>query len=137
MGNPRHVACVCFGETLASSPRGSQCSFSNVQKDIKNSVCLINEKKNLKYIKPDFGERHRQLDLLRPTVFFCQNLQMSKVVIIKVKSATTAFFFFSSFPSPRSFFSSFLFLRYHDFGASLAYETCLLTPFHSNDRKFR
>ena len=35
VGNPRHVACICLGEKLASSPRGSQCSFSNVQKDIE------------------------------------------------------------------------------------------------------
>ena len=26
-GNPRHAACVCLGETLASLPRGSQLSF--------------------------------------------------------------------------------------------------------------
>ena len=37
----------------------------------------------------------------------------------------TAGFFFSSFPSPHSF----LFLCYYDFGASRAYETCLLTLF--------
>ena len=34
---------------------------------------------------------------------------ISKVAIIKTKSKTIAFFFFSSFPSPRSFFFSFPF----------------------------
>ena len=34
-GNPRHVACICLGETLASTPRGSQCSFYNVPKDFE------------------------------------------------------------------------------------------------------
>ena len=55
---------------------------------------------------------------------------------VKTKSAAF-FFFFSSFPSPRSFFFSFLFLRYCDSGASRAWESCLLTPFHSNDCKLR
>ena len=35
LGNPRHVACGCIGETLASSPRGNQmrgkCSINTTQ----------------------------------------------------------------------------------------------------------
>ena len=55
---------------------------------------------------------------------------ISKVAIIKTKSAAIVFFFFSSFPSSRSFFFSFTFVfRYYDFGASWAQETCLLTLF--------
>ena len=40
MGN--HAACVCFGQTLTSSPRGSQWSFSS--KDIE-FPCLNCDKK--------------------------------------------------------------------------------------------
>ena len=45
----------------------------------------------------------------------------AKGTIIKTKSTTIAFFLFSSFTSPRCFFSPFLFLRYCNFGASRAY----------------
>ena len=41
--------------------------------------------------------------------FFVQKFFWHKVVIIKTKSATIAFFLFSSFPSPHSFFFSFPF----------------------------
>ena len=40
------------------------------------------------YIYSFFWKRYRQMDLLRPTVFFGQ-----KVAIIKTKSATIVFFF--------------------------------------------
>ena len=42
----------------------------------------------------------------------------NKVAVIKTKSATIAFFFLSSIPSPRPFFSAVPFLCYCDFGAS-------------------
>ena len=42
------------------------------------------------------------------------------VSFVKTKSATISFFLFSSFPSPGSSFSLFLFFRYFDFGASRA-----------------
>ena len=45
------------------------------------------------------------MDLLCPTAFF----QAKKVAIIKTKSAAIAFFLYSSFPSPFSFFFSFAF----------------------------
>ena len=65
---------------------------------------------------------------------------MLKVSVIKTKSATIAFFSSSSSPPFLLLdlcFCPFLFVRYYDFGASLGYENCLLTPFHSNDYKFR
>ena len=62
---------------------------------------------------------------------------MVKVAIIKTKSAIIACFSSPSFLLLALSFSPFLFLRYYDFGASRAYETCLLTLFHSNDCKFR
>ena len=61
----------------------------------------------------------------------------SKVAIIKTKSVTIAFFSSPPFPLLARSFSPFLLLRYYDFGASRAQETCLLTPFHSNDCKLR
>ena len=45
---------------------------------------------------------------------------ISSVTLVKPKSATISFFLFSSFPSPGSSFSPFLFSRYFDFGASRA-----------------
>lgn len=54
--------------------------------------------------------------LLRPTVFFWPK-PISKVAITKTKSATIAFFLFSSFPSPCSFFCSFPFPFYCEFEA--------------------
>ena len=68
--------------------------------------------------------------------FSTKNYLQSSRYHVKTESAAI-FFFFSSFPSPRSFFFSFLFLRYCDFGASRAWESCLLTPFHSNYCKLR
>ena len=53
----------------------------------------------------------------------------SKVAIIKTKSVTIAFFSSPPFPLLALSFSPFLLLRYYDFGASRAQETCLLTPF--------
>ena len=51
MGNPSYVACVCLGETLASSHRGSQWNFSSVIKDIEIPfVGLTTKKKTLKNI---------------------------------------------------------------------------------------
>ena len=77
------------------------------------------------------------MDLLRPTVFFGQKL-LSKVAILKKnKNATIAFFSSPPFLLLTLSFSTFLFLRYCDFGAFRAYEALLLTPFHSNDCKFR
>ena len=49
---------------------------------------LQNSRKVGKYI----SKRYRQMDLLRPTVFF--SAKNSKVAIIKTKSATIAFFTF-------------------------------------------
>ena len=43
--NPRHVVCVCLGETLASSPSGSQWSFANVRKDIEIPLVWLTTKK--------------------------------------------------------------------------------------------
>ena len=63
-----------------------------------------------------FWKSYHQMDLLRPTVFFGQKLQSR--YYWKTKNATIAFFLFSSFPSPRSFFFSFSFSC--DFGASRA-----------------
>ena len=42
-GNGNHAACVCLGETLTSSPRGSQWSFSS--KDIEFLLFELREKK--------------------------------------------------------------------------------------------
>ena len=95
----------------------------------KNAVFLPS------YIWPDFWKRYHQMDLLRPTVFPPKTV--SKVVIIKTKSATIVLFLFSSFPSPRSCLSSFPFPSLLWFGASRAYKNLLLTPFHLNDCKFR
>ena len=75
------------------------------------------------------------MELLRATVFF-RPKTVSKVAIIKTKSATIAFFSSPPFLLLALSFSPFLFLRHCDFGASRAYETCLLTHFHSNDSKF-
>ena len=75
------------------------------------------------------------MDLFRPTVFFRQKT-ISKVAIIRTKSATIAFL--SSTP-PFLFALSFL-LFFSLLSAIRAYgaqKTCLLTPFHSNDCKFR
>ena len=58
------------------------------------------------------------MNLLRPAVFLFS-------FIIKTKSATIAFFSSPYFLLLDLSFSPFLFLR--------AQETCLLTPFHSND----
>ena len=57
-----------------------------------------------------------------------------KEAILKTKSATIFFFFFASPPFPllALSFSPFLFFRYCDFGASRAYESCLLMPFYSS-----
>ena len=52
----------------------------------------------------DFWKRYRQMDLLRPTVFF-RSKTISKVAIIKARSVTLAFF-----PLLLSFRSLFLFL---------------------------
>ena len=71
------------------------------------------------------------MDLLRPTAFFGQKLLSKVATLKKNKSATIAFFSSPPFLLLTLFFSSFLFLRYYDFGAFLAYETLLLTPFHS------
>ena len=77
------------------------------------------------------------MDLLRPTVFFGQKF-LSKVAILKKQQECNhCFFLFSTFPFLTLCFSAFLFFRYCDFGAFRAYETLLLTPFHSNDFKFR
>ena len=70
------------------------------------------------------------MDLLRPTVFFS-----AKVAITNSKSVAIAFFLFSSFLPPSSFFFSVPLLRFLKLLGSQ--ETCLLTPFHSNDCKFR
>ena len=56
---------------------------------------------------------------------------------METKSATIAFFSSPSFLPLALSFSPLLFLPYYDFGASRAYETCLLRLFHSNDSKFR
>ena len=65
-----------------------------------------------------FLKTYRQMVLLRPTVQFFRPKPISKVAIIKIKSATIAFFLFSSFLPPRClFFSALLFLRQCDFGA--------------------
>ena len=70
-------------------------------------------------------------------VFF-QPKTISKVAIIKkTKKATTAFFSSPPFLLLALSFSAFLFFRKCDFGAYRAQETCLLTPFYSNDSKFR
>ena len=55
----------------------------------------------------------------------------------KPKSATIAFFLFSSFRPPSSFFFSFPFLSILWFSRFLAQEACLLTLFHSHHCKFR
>ena len=64
-----------------------------------------NKKEN---IYPDFWKRYRQMDFFGPTAFF-RPKTISKVAIIKTKSATVSFFLFSSFLPPRSFFFSFPF----------------------------
>ena len=56
------------------------------------------------------------MDFVRSAVFFWPKT-ISKLAIIKTKSATVAFVLFPSFPSPRSFFF-LLFFRNRDFGAS-------------------
>ena len=66
------------------------------------------------------------MDLLSPTVFFGQKL-LFKVAIMKTKSATIAFFLFSAFSSPHSFFFCFPFLRYCDFGAFLKTKNLIYT----------
>ena len=48
MGNPRHIACVCLRETLASSPSGSQWSFATVRKDIEIPFVWLTTKKRWK-----------------------------------------------------------------------------------------
>ena len=74
----------------------------------------------------------------RPFAFnsFFRPKPISKVAIVKTKSAIIACFSSPPFLLLSLSFSPFLFLRYYDFGASWAYETCLLTLFHSNDCKF-
>ena len=74
----------------------------------------------------------------RPFAFnsFFRPKPISKVAIVKTKSAIIACFSSPPFLLLALSFSPFLFLRYYDFGASWAYETCLLTLFHSNDCKF-
>jgi len=69
------------------------------------------------------------------TLTFCvqQFFWSKKVAIIKTKSATIAFFSSPPFLLLALSFSPFLFPRYFDFGAFRAQETCLLTPFYSND----
>jgi len=62
--------------------------------------------------------------------------QISKVAIMKTKSATIAFFSSPPFLLLNLSLSPFLFLRYCDFGPSRASETCLLQPFNSNTCKF-
>ena len=57
---------------------------------------------------------------------------ISKVVIIKTKSATIAFFSSPPFVLLALYFSPFLFLRYCDFEASRAQQTCLLTQMTAN-----
>ena len=68
--------------------------------------------------------------------FFSAKKTISKVAIIRTKSATIAFF--SSTPP---FFLALSFLLFFSLlsviGAYRAQKTCLLTPFHSNDCKFR
>ena len=54
------------------------------------------------------------------TEVLIENYAMSNVTLVLTKSATISFFLFSSFPSPGSSFSLFLFFRYFDFGASRA-----------------
>ena len=56
----------------------------------------------------------------------------SKVAIIKTKSVTIAFFSSPPFPLLALSFSPFLLLRYYDFGASRAQETCLFTQMTAN-----
>ena len=75
------------------------------------------------------------MDLSRLTVFLSQSI--SKVAITKTKSVTIAFFSSPPFRLLAIYFSPVFFLRYRDFGASQAQETCLLTPFHSHNCKFR
>ena len=85
------------------------------------------------YIYSFFWKRYRQRDLLRPTVFFGQ-----KVAIIKTKSATIVFFFFSSFPSSRSFFSPFLLFFVTMILELLGLKKRAFRPFfHTNGCKFR
>ena len=61
------------------------------------------------------------MDLLRLTVFFGQSSYYENSPFLLLVLS----------------FSLFLFLRYYDFGALRAYETCLLASFHLNDCKFR
>ena len=56
------------------------------------------------------------MDLLRRRVFF-RPKTISKVAIIKTKSATIAFFSSPPFLLPALSFSPFLFFRWCDFGA--------------------
>ena len=56
---------------------------------------------------------------------------------METKSANIAFFPSPSFLPLALSFCPLLFLRYYDFGASRACETCLLRLFHSNDCTFR
>ena len=73
------------------------------------------------------------MDLLRPIVFFYRPKAISKVAIIKAKSATIAFFSSPPFLLLALAFSPFFTVCYYDFGASRSLETCLLKPFHSID----
>ena len=87
------------------------------------------------FVYSHFWKRYRQMDLFRPKVFFWPKA-ISKVAIIKTKSATITFFSSPPFFVFALSFSPFLFLRYCDFGASRAYKTRLWMPSQSNDFNF-
>ena len=88
------------------------------------------------YIWPDFWKPYRQIDLFRPTVYF-RPKTISKVAIIKTKSATIVFFSSPPFFLLALSFFPFLCFRWCDFGAYRALKTCLLKAFHSNGCRFR
>ena len=79
----------------------------------------------------------RFLKTLSPNGSFASNSffrpkTISKVAIIKTKSTTIAFFSSPPFLLLALYFSPFLFLRYCDFEASRAQQTCLLTQMTAN-----
>jgi len=51
VGTGNHAACVCLGETLTSSPRGSQWSFSS--KDIEFPLFELRQKNFEKFSSKD------------------------------------------------------------------------------------
>ena len=82
-----------------------------------------------------FWKRYYQIDLFRHTVFFSAKT-ISKVVIIRTKIASFAFFSSPPFFLLALSFSPFLFLRQCDFQALIRERKKLLALIRSNGWKF-